>query len=36
MVNSIKKMTANNSKLYLGYLNKLVGECNNAYCQSVS
>ena len=24
-------MTPNNSKSYLGYLNKLVDECNNSY-----
>ena len=26
-----KKVTANNSKPYLSYLNKLVGEYNNTY-----
>ena len=30
-----KKMTANNQKSYLGYLNKLVGEYNNTYNSSV-
>ena len=28
-------MAANNNKSYLGYLNKLVGECNNAYYHSI-
>ena len=28
-------MTANDSKCYLGYLNKLVDRCNNAYHCSV-
>ena len=28
-------MAANNNKSYLGYLNKLVGECNNAYYRSI-
>ena len=30
-VKSIKKLTANESKSDLGYLNKLVDECNNNY-----
>ena len=30
-----KKMTANNSKLYLSYLNKLVDQCNNTYHHSI-
>ena len=30
-----KKMTTNNSKSYLGYLNKLVNEYNNTYHRSV-
>ena len=28
-------MTANDSKSYLGYLNKLVHECNNDYRRSI-
>ena len=28
-------MTANDSKFYFGYLNKLVGEYNNAYHRSI-
>ena len=28
-------MTANDSKSYLGYLNKLVDECNNTYHPSI-
>ena len=34
-VKSIRKMTANDSKSYLGYLNKLVHECNNDYHRSI-
>ena len=30
-VKSYKKMTTNESTSYLGYLNKLVEECNNTY-----
>ena len=30
-----KKMTANNRKPYLGYLNKLVDECSNTYHYSI-
>ena len=30
-----KKMTANNSKSYLDYLNKLVDECSNTYHRSI-
>ena len=30
-----KKVTANNSKSYLGYLNKLVNEYNNTYHRSI-
>ena len=29
------KMEANDSKPYLGYLNKLVDECNNTYHRSI-
>ena len=29
-------MTANDSKSYLGYLNKLVVQCNNTYDHSIS
>ena len=29
-------MTASDSKSYLGYLNKLVDECNNTYHHSIS
>ena len=29
-------MTANNSKSYLSYLNKLADQCNNTYHHSVS
>ena len=29
-------MTANNSKFYLPYLNKLVDECNNTYHHSIN
>ena len=29
-------MTANESKSYLGYFNKLIDECNNSYYRSVS
>ena len=28
-------MIANNSKLYLSYLNKLVDECSNTYQRSI-
>ena len=31
-----KKMTANDSKSYLGYLNKLIDQYNNTYHRSVS
>ena len=31
-----KKMTANDSKSYLGYLNKLIDECNDTYHRSIS
>ena len=31
-----KKLTANNNKSYLGYLNKLVDEYNNTYHCSIS
>ena len=31
-----KKMTANNSKSYLVYLNKLVDQCNNTYHHSIN
>ena len=30
-----KKMTANDSKFYLNYLKKLVGQCNNTYHHSI-
>ena len=30
-----KKMTVNNSKSYLGYLNKLINEYNNTYHNSI-
>ena len=30
-----KKMTANDSKNYLPYLNKLVDQCNNTYHHSI-
>ena len=33
--NKYKKLTANDSKSYLGYLNKLVDECNNTYRRSI-
>ena len=29
-------MTANESKSYLGYFNKLIDECSNSYYRSVS
>ena len=31
-----KKITANNNKSYLSYLNKLVAKCNNAYHHSIN
>ena len=36
MVKSIKKMTANGSKSYLSYLNKLIDEYNNTYHHSIN
>ena len=35
MVKSIKKMTANNSKSYRGYLNKLIDEYNDTYLRPI-
>ena len=32
----MKKMTANDSKSYLPYLNKLVDQCNNTYHQPIN
>ena len=29
------KLTENDSKFYLGYLNKLVDKCNNTYHRSI-
>ena len=31
-----KKMTANHSKPYLSYLNKLLDQCNNTYHRSIN